>query len=161
MTIKRRIPRQALTREQVAKMSDDDLSARLSPAEIKAAVALTKATFPTAAPKKRDDESTGEYRRRVRTSKTVDEAEFARSLRQVAELQLYNSAAQKRQRALDLLGAAVTPESVAKREAVEAERAQRDKERDRLSDFSAVPYPPGVAGPSVEWEGGKEGKGKK
>ena len=85
----------------------------------------------------------------MRTSKTVDEAEFARSLRQVAELQLYNSAAQKKLMALDFLATAVTPESTAKREAAEAARARRDMERDRLSELSAAPF---AAPITAEWE---------
>ena len=149
MTTKRLIPRQGFTMDEVHSMTEDALSKALSPAERKAAVALTRATFPTAAPKKRDDESTGEYRRRVRTSKTVDEAEFSRSLRQVAEQQLYNSAAQKKLRALDFLATAVTPESTAKREAAEAARARRDMERDRLSELSAAPF---AAPITATWE---------
>ena len=98
-----------------------------------------------------------EYRRRVRESKEIDKEELSRALRQNAEAWLYNSKAQKQNRMQDMLSSTVTPESIAARKKADAERAKRDLERDRLSDLSAVPYPPNVGEPVAEWES-KEGK---
>ena len=161
MAHNRALRRTALTREELANMSDEDLAARLSAREMKDITALTRATFDRTPLKKKSDESTGQFRQRTRQAQTIDEVEFARSARQNAEAWLYNSKAEKKNRLQDFMSSTVTPESIAARKKADAERAKRDQERDRLSDLSAVPYPKGVAGPSVEWESGKEGKGKK
>jgi hypothetical protein len=153
MAHKRAVPRTALTRAEIEGMSDEDLAARLSPREMKDITALTRASFDRTPLKKKPDESTGQFRQRTRQAQTIDEVEFARSARQNAEAWLYNSKAQKQNRMKDMLSSTVTPESIAARKKADAERAKRDQERDRLSELSAVPYPPGVAGPSVEWEG--------
>jgi len=157
MAHKRVLPRTALTRAEIEGMSDEDLSARLSERELKDITALTRASFDRTPQKKLESESTGEYRRRVRESKEIDKEELSRALRQNAEAWLYNSKAQKQNRMQDMLSSTVTPESIAARKKADAERAKRDLERDRLSDLSAVPYPPNVGEPVAEWES-KEGK---
>ena len=153
MAHKRALPRTALTREEIRGMSDGDLSARLSEREMKDITALTRASFDRTPLKKKPDESTGQFRQRTRQAQTIDEVELSRALRVNAEAWLYNSKVEKKNRMQDMLSSTVTPESIAARKKADAERAKRDQERDRLSDLSAVPYPPNVAGPSVEWEG--------
>ena len=149
----RLIPKRALTREQIHALSDEELAARLPECEMKLTVNLTRLSFDKTPPKKKPDgtESTGEYRRRVRASSKIDKEEFGRALRLAAESALYDS--QKKQRLLDALSSTLTPERIAARKKSDAERAQRDRERDRLSDLSAVPYPKNIAEPVAEWEG--------
>jgi len=139
-----------LTKEQIAALSDENLLGLLTKDQKANVVHLTRATFPMNPPKKRDDESTGQYRQRCREAKEVDLSEYGRTLRQNAEMTLL--AAQAPQRMIDALGADITRESVQKREAAEAER----KEEERLHDLEYGGI--GVVNPIVGWETGKDKK---
>ena len=137
----------ALTKEQIAELSPEDLAARLSEREIKDAVALTRATFKQEAPKRQPGEGTGEWRKRVGQNNAIDEVEFAKALQRTAQSLLYES--QRTQRAMDALGAGITKETVKARKEAEAARKRRDHQADLESGRLSGMTPVGGAG----WEG--------
>lgn len=146
----RLIPAKALTRKQIAALSHEDLSSRLSPIEIKTITTMTRMGFDTKPPEKLPTESSGQYRARLREAAEVDKVEFATFLRANAESALYDSTAQKQQRLIDSMSAGITEESRAAREKSDAEFQRRQKEMARDTDLgSGVPY---AGAPTVGWE---------
>ena len=133
MAEQRFIPRQSLSREEISKLTDEEIDRLLSDQQKRDVYTMTRATFDQTPPKKREDESTGEYRVRLRRSKGIDLSELGRQLRLNSEAALYNSKPQKAKRLVDNLSANITAESVAENAEAEKQRAEKDRLAERES----------------------------
>ena len=139
MTEKRIVRRTALTQKQIHKLTPEELAHYLSPEEKQMVLQGTKMGFDTKPPKKRADESSGEYSRRCREAKKVDKQEFARALRLNAEAAVFNSAGQKGKRVIDGMTSGITRESAAKREEEKATRDRESRAHDIMSGDISMP----------------------
>lgn len=116
--------RAAYTRQEIERLSDEELVSHFDEREVAAYSGILRGTF-AGALEKLPGESTGQHRRRVREAKAIDEQEFQLALQDLLRSALWEK--QKGQRFLDLMAAASDLEG---RQALE-ERIRQKDERDR------------------------------
>lgn len=92
----RYVKRQALSNEEIHALSDEALVAALPAQKKQEVLKMTRGFFDSSMPKKRDDETTGQYRERCREGAEANDRELARSLRENFEGALYESQQEKR-----------------------------------------------------------------
>src|SRR5450756_654518 len=94
MAEQRFVPRQGLTKEEISKLSDEELVSRLPDQVKKFTFDMTKMSFTKAGEERLPGESEGARRRRVRDNREIDSQEFALALRKNLEGALFDSKAE-------------------------------------------------------------------
>ena len=110
MAEQRFVPRQGLTKEEISKLSDEELVSRLPDQVKKFTFDMTKMSFTKAGEERLPGESEGARRRRVRDNREIDSQEFALALRKNLEGALFDSKAEKEKRMADVFSADITAE---------------------------------------------------
>lgn len=149
--------KEPLTREIIAKMTEEELLSHFDEQERQKCLLLTRMSLSDEPPGKRQDESPAAYRRRCRESKVTFEEEFGLALRQAFEQSLYDGKEQKVARLMSKM-AEQTPEEKKESEERANRIADKDAKDHAYNPESGIRLGHAV---SLDWdESKKQGKDK-